>query len=52
MRYPHDCDQCHYLGLLDNYDVYYCAKPNIMIYRHGPDDKYTTIPLRGLVTPL
>ena len=52
MRYPHDCDQCTFLGLLDNYDVYYCAKPNTMIYRDGPDGEYTTIPLRGLVTPL
>ena len=52
MRYPHDCTNCKFLGYLDNYDVYYCAKPNTMVYRDGPDGEYTTIPLRGLVTPL
>ena len=52
MRYPHECGDCTFLSPLDKYDVYYCSRENTMIYRDGPDGEYTTIPLRGLVTPL
>ena len=51
-RYQHDCTICRFVGYLDRYDVYYCSKENTMIYRNGPDGEYTTIPLRGLVTPI
>jgi hypothetical protein len=43
MRYPHDCSDCDFLGLLDNYDVYYCHRENTMIYRHGAEENYTTM---------
>ena len=52
MRYTHECDECTFLSPLDKYDVYYCSRENTMIYRHGEEGDYTTIPLRGLVTAI
>ena len=41
-RYEHDCTDCIYQGILDQYDVYYC--PNqvggpTMVYRFGTDNE-------------
>jgi len=49
MRYLHECDDCEFLGVIDVYDVHYCHRENTMIYRHGVEDRYTTISLRGRV---
>ena len=38
-RYTHDCDQCRFLGQIDQYDLYFCerADEGSAIARYGND---------------
>jgi hypothetical protein len=35
--YKHDCDQCHFLGAVDDHDLYFCNKHMELIARFGND---------------
>jgi len=40
-RYEHECTNCIYQGILDKYDVYYCANQiggATMVYRWASDN--------------
>ncbi len=41
-RYEHDCDQCKPLGVLDEFDLYFCQQLGVptVIARFGPDGEY------------
>jgi hypothetical protein len=48
-RYKHDCDNCIYVGRIDEYDIYYCSHSTSVVARYsdeGPD--YTSLMYDGI----
>lgn len=43
-RYEHDCDDCQYLGQIQEYDCYYCKGDGSVIARHGAESAYLAAP--------
>lgn len=39
-RYPHDCEECAFLGTHGQYDLYFCDTTPTVIARYGIDGDY------------
>lgn len=39
-RYPHDCDECVFLGTHEKYDLYFCGANPTVIARYGTEGDY------------
>ena len=38
VRYMHDCDKCHFLGVLQDHDIYTCHDTIVARYGDGGPD--------------
>jgi hypothetical protein len=39
-RYLHDCEECVFLGVHEQYDLYFCAANPTVIARYGTEGDY------------